>query len=200
MTVWSLRWEDPLEEGMATHSSILGLLLWFGWWRIYLRCGRPGFDSWVGKKPWRRERLPTPIFWPGEFHGLYSPWGHKELDTTEWLSLSAYFHYPFICWKVLCLYSFICLSNHLVLSFVLSGSEESNLFWFCQCCEWVQTEAISLGNPTKRRNVGGMPHSLISTLKERLWTGMFSSRTELYSLRREVDVAYMKLVFLTISM
>ena len=29
--------------------------------------------------PWRRERLPTPIFWPGEFHGLYSPWGHKTL-------------------------------------------------------------------------------------------------------------------------
>ena len=48
---------------------------------------RPGFDPWVGKFPWRRERLPTPVFWPGEFHGLYSPWGHKELDTTEWLSL-----------------------------------------------------------------------------------------------------------------
>ena len=34
--------------------------------------------------PWRRERLPTPVFWPGEFHGLYSPW--KESDTVEWLS------------------------------------------------------------------------------------------------------------------
>jgi len=33
-------------------------------------------------------RLPTPVFWPGEFHRLYSPWGHKELDTTERLSLS----------------------------------------------------------------------------------------------------------------
>ena len=31
---------------------------------------------------------PTPVFWPGEFHGLYSPCGHKELDTTEGLSLS----------------------------------------------------------------------------------------------------------------
>ena len=36
----------------------------------------------------RRKRLPTPGFWPGEFHELYSPWGHKESDTTEWLSLS----------------------------------------------------------------------------------------------------------------
>ena len=44
---------------------------------------RPGFDLWVGKSPWRRERLPTPVFWPGEFHGLYSPWGRKEPDTTE---------------------------------------------------------------------------------------------------------------------
>ena len=49
---------------------------------------KPGFPSWVGKILWRRERLPTSVFWPGEFHGLYSPWGHKELDTTEQLSLS----------------------------------------------------------------------------------------------------------------
>ena len=33
--------------------------------------GDPQFDPWVGKIPWRRERLPTPVFWPGEFHGLY---------------------------------------------------------------------------------------------------------------------------------
>ena len=56
--------------------------------RIHLQCGRPGFDPWVGKTPWRRERLPTPVFWPGKFHGLYSPWGRKELDRTEQLSLS----------------------------------------------------------------------------------------------------------------
>ena len=41
--VQSLGWEDPLEKGKATPSSILA-------WRI---------------------------------HGLYSPWGHKESDTTE---------------------------------------------------------------------------------------------------------------------
>ena len=34
-----------------------------------------------------RERLPTPVFWPVEFHGLYSPWGRKQSDTTERLSL-----------------------------------------------------------------------------------------------------------------
>ena len=54
------------------------------------QCRRPGFNPWVGKIPWRREQLPTPVFWPGEFHRLYSPWGHKESDTTEWLSLSLF--------------------------------------------------------------------------------------------------------------
>ena len=43
--------------------------------------------------PWRRKQEPTPIFLPGEFHGQrslagYSPWGCKDLDTTEWLLLT----------------------------------------------------------------------------------------------------------------
>ena len=49
--VQSLGGEDPLEEGMATHSSILA-------WRI----------------PWTRSLVG------------YSPWGHKESDTTERLN------------------------------------------------------------------------------------------------------------------
>ena len=54
LAVWEtwvqfLGWEDLLEEGMATHSSILA-------WRI----------------PWTEEP-----------NRLYSPWGHKESDTTE---------------------------------------------------------------------------------------------------------------------
>ena len=32
----------------------------------------------LGRTPWRREWLPTPVFWPGEFHGLCSPRGCKE--------------------------------------------------------------------------------------------------------------------------
>ena len=35
-----------------------------------------------------KERLPTAVFWPGKFHGLYSKWNCKEPDTTEQLSLS----------------------------------------------------------------------------------------------------------------
>ena len=49
---------------------------------------RPRVDPWVRNIPWRREWLPTPVLLPREFHGQRSlvgcsPWGHKELDTTE---------------------------------------------------------------------------------------------------------------------
>ena len=43
----------------------------------------PAMQETFGKVPRRRERLLTPVFRPGEFHGLYSLWGCKKLDTTE---------------------------------------------------------------------------------------------------------------------
>ena len=92
-----------------------------------LQCRRPRFDFWVGKIPWQRDRLPTPVLldfpcgsagkestcnlgdlglipgledspgegkgYPLQYSGLensmdYSPWGLKESDSTEQLSLS----------------------------------------------------------------------------------------------------------------
>ena len=55
---------------------------------------RQGFSPWVVKMSWRRKWQPTPVFLPGESHGQRSlmgcsPWGHKELDTTERLSTRA---------------------------------------------------------------------------------------------------------------
>ena len=49
---------------------------------------RSGFDTWVGKIPWRRAWQPTPVFLPGESHGQRSlvgcsPLVRKELDKTE---------------------------------------------------------------------------------------------------------------------
>ena len=40
---------------------------------------------------WRREWQPTPVLLPGKSHGQgslagYSRWGHKELDTTKWMT------------------------------------------------------------------------------------------------------------------
>ena len=48
-------------------------------------------ETWVRSLGWEdpleKQRLPTSVFWPVECHGLYSSWGHKELDTTEQISL-----------------------------------------------------------------------------------------------------------------
>ena len=66
------------------HSSWGMSLLFFPFCWLTIKAT---FDPWIGKISWRRERRPTPVFWPGEFHGLYNPWGRKESDTTEWLSL-----------------------------------------------------------------------------------------------------------------
>ena len=67
---------------------------WSGAQRLKCLCRRPGFDTWVRKIPWRRKWQPTPVLLPGESHGGrsmvgYSPWGHKESDTTERL----HFHF-----------------------------------------------------------------------------------------------------------
>ena len=54
------------------------------------------WETWVWSMCWedplRREWLPIPVFWPGEYHGQrslagYSSWGHKESATTEQISL-----------------------------------------------------------------------------------------------------------------
>ena len=66
---------------------------------------RPGFDPWVRKIPWRRVWQPTPVFLPGESHGQnslvgYSPWGCKELNTTEQLTVLLLFGYNIFCESV----------------------------------------------------------------------------------------------------
>ena len=73
--VQSLGWEDPLEKGMATHSSILA-------WRIQ---------------------------WTEELAG-YSPWGCKESDMTEWLTL---FFYWLSEMNLVSIFSYCYLRAHL---------------------------------------------------------------------------------------
>ena len=62
----------------------------------------------VGKVPWRRKWLPTPVFLPGKFHGErvlagYSPWGSREPDMTERLTMV--FFLKFVTF-LYCFYSF----------------------------------------------------------------------------------------------
>ena len=77
------------ERAVPQGSSRLhfGLHWWLRRWRICLQGRRPRFDPWVGKIPWKRKWLRTPVFLAGKSHGQrslvgYSLWGYKE-DTTE---------------------------------------------------------------------------------------------------------------------
>ena len=50
---------------------------------------RAMWETWVQSLGWEdpleihSSGIHTLVFWPGEFHGLHSPWGHKESDMTE---------------------------------------------------------------------------------------------------------------------
>ena len=79
--------------------------------------------------PWRRERLPTPIFWSGEFHGLYSPWGCKESHMTMRFSLLAEITRP-------------CLSRGCPCSWTLSCPVIYYFHWF-----WAALPPYFLGYP-----------------------------------------------------
>ena len=69
----------------------MGLPRWLSGKESTCQCRRHKrrrFYPWLGKIPWRRKWQPSPVFLPGKSHGWrslagYSPWGHKELDTTE---------------------------------------------------------------------------------------------------------------------
>ena len=65
----------------------LGVTKW--WISIFVILST--FVKWNSSVTWRREWQPTPVFLLGEFHGQrslagYSPWGHKESNTTKWLT------------------------------------------------------------------------------------------------------------------
>ena len=84
-------WEDWLWQWTCHLASLMAWMV-----NSVIALQETWLWSLVWKFPWRREWLPTPVFLPGEFHGQrslasYSPWGFKDLDTTEWLTLSHYF-------------------------------------------------------------------------------------------------------------
>ena len=61
---------------------MIGIPWWLRGESVCPQCGRPGFDSWVRKIPWKRKWQPTPVFSPGESHGWrslmgYSPRGRR---------------------------------------------------------------------------------------------------------------------------
>ena len=53
------------------------------------------WEIWVQSLGWEdpleKGKATHSVFWPGELHGLYSPWGHKESDRTDRLALKVKF-------------------------------------------------------------------------------------------------------------
>ena len=93
----SNRKRDVLQnsQNFKTDNLCMGFLWCLGGqvstcqWR---RHKRHGFNPWGGKSHWSRKLQFTPVFLPGKSHGQrslagYSPWGHKELDMIEQLTL-----------------------------------------------------------------------------------------------------------------
>ena len=67
-----------------------GPLRWLSGKESTCQCRRCGYDPWVRKISWKRKWQPSRVFLPGKSCGLrslvgYSPRGHKERHTTEWL-------------------------------------------------------------------------------------------------------------------
>ena len=78
------------------HPNHLGLPRWLSTKESAYQCKKHRLDPWVWKIPWRRKWQLTPVFSPGKSHGQrslvgYSPWGCKELDTPEQLTIHFYF-------------------------------------------------------------------------------------------------------------
>ena len=104
---WFVKLHCSISEwcnGDSRHLDDWTILKWWGYTlnygETYLYLGIPGgsdgkasacnagFDSWVGKIPWRRKRQSTPALLPGKSQGWrsligYCPWGREELDMTE---------------------------------------------------------------------------------------------------------------------
>ena len=80
---------------LISRSRVSGASLVAQMVKICLQCRRPGSDPWIGKISWGWEWLPTPVFWPQQFHGQrslagYTPWGCKESNPAEQLSFSVF--------------------------------------------------------------------------------------------------------------
>ena len=117
-----LGWEDPLEG--------IGYPLQYSWASLVAQLvknlpvmGKPGFD------PWRRERLPTPVFWPREFHRLYIV--HGVTKSRTWLNN---FHFFFILFKYQKMKQFLILV--VVIIFLFLGClffASRSIFHLCSC-------------------------------------------------------------------
>ena len=115
---------------------------------ICLRWRRPRFNPWVGKSPWRREWQLITVFLTGESHGQgsptgYRPWGCKESDTTEQLTLSILTIATVFSWKkkryLLNIYTVIYTKDNVQITFIVP----KHFLFALDCFFWTQLHSSS---------------------------------------------------------
>ena len=111
------------------------------------------FHLWFTLLPWRRTWQPTPVLLPGKSHGQrslvgYSPWGHKESDTTERLH---------------------CCSNTFKVNEV-----PFVWFWFSFFQEWIQSKLAVIYSKACSACIS-LKRFIVSVLHLDLWFGVYFS-------------------------
>ena len=100
-------------------------------------------EAWVRSMGWEdpleKGKLPTPVFWPGEFHGLYSPWGQKQLDTTERISLSKLLQEQNKSWRDIIQRSQKVETKHTVIN------KQMRKMWTSRAVQWLRLHAPMRG-------------------------------------------------------
>ena len=95
------RTESDTTETMQQQQYILPLMCLFELWFTHglylvvgfphssvgkesgLQCRRLGFNSWIGKIPWRRNWQPTPVFFPKESPWTEEPGGLQSMESSK---------------------------------------------------------------------------------------------------------------------
>ena len=78
------------------------------------------FHLWVGEIPWRRGWLSTPVFRPGEFHGLYSPWVQSIVLGCNLKNN-----------RMICLFPRQTIQHHVIQVYApTNNAEETEIEWF----------------------------------------------------------------------
>ena len=114
------------------------------------------WETWVWSPP-------TPVFWPREFHGLYSPWGHK---VSQWATFTFSHSYtttgkiiPLTIWMFVSkMMSLLC---NMLSRFVIAFLPRSKHLLI----SWLQSTSAVILEPKKRESVTTSTISLLICLE-----------------------------------
>ena len=88
------------------------------------------WETWVWSLGWE-DSLSTPVFWPGEFHGVTKSqtWLHGKKKKKSWWIVYEHFQFIFLSYILFCLYHNL-LYKYLWLSLGIRFLGSNDLFWF----------------------------------------------------------------------